>query len=85
MNCVILLMAYFQAYTNTYAEIDRLRRNVAPAADLVQPMPYCALQSLVDAGNPFGRRHYWRSDNLRALDDDTRTKLAQVPDRTSTG
>ena len=56
---------------------------IPPAADLVQPMPYCALQSLVDAGNPFGRRQYWRSDNLSALDDDTIDTLVACANRTT--
>lgn len=47
-----------------------LRAFGAPAADIVQPMPYCALQSLLDAGNPPGRRNYWRSENLGALTDE---------------
>ncbi len=34
-------------------------------------MPYVALQSMIDAGNPHGRRHYWRSENLAALGDET--------------
>jgi FAD/FMN-containing dehydrogenase len=66
-----VVVAWFGEQDRGQMWLDRLRGTVAPAADLVQPMPYCALQSLVDAGNPFGRRQYWRSDNLRALDDDT--------------
>lgn len=66
-----VVVAWFGEHARGQALLDSLRRVVTPAADLVQPMPYCALQSIVDAGNPFGRRQYWRSDNLRALDDDT--------------
>jgi FAD/FMN-containing dehydrogenase len=66
-----VVVAWFGDHARGQALLAPLRRSVAPAADLVQPMPYCALQSLVDAGNPPGRRQYWRSDNLRALDDDT--------------
>jgi FAD/FMN-containing dehydrogenase len=65
-----VIVAWFGEHARGQALLGDLRRAVAPAADLVQPMPYCALQSLVDAGNPPGRRNYWRSDNLRALDDD---------------
>lgn len=68
---VAVIVAWFGAHAHGLSLLDGLRRAAAPAADLVQPMPYCALQSLVDAGNPPGRRQYWRSDNLRALDDDT--------------
>lgn len=44
--------------------LEPLRRFAAPAIDTVQPMPYLALQSMLDEGMPHGRRHYWRSDNL---------------------
>jgi len=64
-----IIVAWFADHARGQALLGDLRRVVAPAADGVQPMPYCALQSLVDAGNPPGRRNYWRSDNLHALDD----------------
>ncbi len=76
-----VIVAWFGEPARGQAWLDRLRRVVAPAADLVQPMPYCALQSLVDTGNPFGRRQYWRSDNLRALDDDTIEALVACANR----
>ncbi len=65
-----VIVAWFAEHARGQALLDGLRRTVRPAADLVQPMPYCALQALVDAGNPPGRRNYWRSDNLHALDDE---------------
>lgn len=76
-----VIVAWFGEPARGQALLDDLRRAVAPVADLVQPMPYCALQSLVDAGNPFGRRQYWRSDNLRALDDDTIATLVACANR----
>lgn len=76
-----VIVAWFGEQARGQAWLDRLRRVVVPAADLVQPMPYCALQSLVDASNPFGRRQYWRSDNLRALDDDTIDTLVACANR----
>jgi FAD/FMN-containing dehydrogenase len=41
-----------------------------PAIDLVQPMPYTAVQQLIDAGNPKGLRNYWKADFLDALPDE---------------
>lgn len=32
-----------------------------PLADAVRPMPYLALQTMLDAGNPHGLHYYWRS------------------------
>ena len=41
----------------------------APLADLVSVMPYAQLQSMFDAGYPFGFRHYWKSGLMRELPD----------------
>jgi FAD/FMN-containing dehydrogenase len=40
-----------------------------PAADLVQPMPYVALQQLIDPGNPKGMQNYWTFEFLAELPD----------------
>jgi hypothetical protein len=40
-----------------------------PAADLVRPMAYQDIQSMFDAGFPFGRLNYWKSSFLRELSD----------------
>ena len=47
-----------------------LFRELGPALDLVGPMPYLALQTMLDAGVPHGRHHRGRSEFLRELDDD---------------
>jgi FAD/FMN-containing dehydrogenase len=44
-------------------------RALAPAADAVGPMPYVALQSMLDAGNPSGMRNYWKAAFLDDLPD----------------
>jgi FAD/FMN-containing dehydrogenase len=40
-----------------------------PALDLVGPMPYTIVQTLLDAGNPFGRHQYWKSDHIHDFSD----------------
>jgi FAD/FMN-containing dehydrogenase len=45
-------------------------RDLGPAVDLVGPMPYLAAQSLLEAGNPHGRRHYWKADLMDDLPGD---------------
>jgi FAD/FMN-containing dehydrogenase len=45
-------------------------RNLGPAVDLFQPMPYTAFQHLLDATAPRGYRSYWRGEYLKALSDD---------------
>lgn len=49
--------------------IAPLREVARPAVDMVQPMPYLALQSMLDAGAPQGTRAYMKAEFLDALDD----------------
>ena len=46
-------------------------RALGPIVDLWQPMPYTAIQGLIDGANPYGRQNYWRAHNLDGLDDAT--------------
>jgi FAD/FMN-containing dehydrogenase len=41
-----------------------------PAVDLVQPMPYVAVQQLLDPGNQPGMHNYWSGDFLAELPDE---------------
>jgi len=41
-----------------------------PVLDMIQPMPYVALQQMLDGGNPTGIREYFKIDYLNALPDD---------------
>ena len=41
-----------------------------PAVDLIGPMPYVAVQQLLEPGNPRGRRNYWTGDFLAELPDE---------------
>jgi FAD/FMN-containing dehydrogenase len=47
-----------------------LREFGPPAVDIVQPMPYLAIQQLIDPMNPKGRKNYWSADFLAELPDD---------------
>jgi FAD/FMN-containing dehydrogenase len=67
---VAVIAIYFGDIERGTRALAPLRAFGAPAADVVQPMPYCALQSLIDAANPPGRRNYWRSENLGELTDE---------------
>jgi FAD/FMN-containing dehydrogenase/pimeloyl-ACP methyl ester carboxylesterase len=46
-----------------------LREFGPPALDMVEPMPYVALQQLFDADFPTGMRNYWTGDFLAGLPD----------------
>ena len=41
-----------------------------PWVKMVQPMPYVAVQQMIDGGNPWGIREYFKVDYLRELSDD---------------
>lgn len=47
--------------------IRPLRTFGPPAVDLVGPMPYAELQTMLDTAYPSGQRYYWKSDYLRDL------------------
>ncbi|MFO1141108.1 MAG: FAD-binding oxidoreductase [Amaricoccus sp.] len=47
-----------------------LRAFGPPAADLIQPMPFPAMQSLIDGVFPDGAHCYWRASFVRGLTDD---------------
>jgi FAD/FMN-containing dehydrogenase len=48
-----------------------------PGAAMVQPMPYVAVQSLLEGGNPKGRRNYWSADFLAELPDEAVDTLVE--------
>ncbi|MFL5779838.1 MAG: FAD-binding oxidoreductase [Thermoleophilaceae bacterium] len=52
-----------------------LREVMQPAVDMVQPMPYAALQSMLDAGGPKGINAYMKAEFMTELDDDAIEKL----------
>ena len=67
---VAIIAAYFGPIERGTEVLAPLRSFGSPPVDIVQPMPYVALQSMLDGGNPAGRRNYWRSENLGTLPDE---------------
>jgi FAD/FMN-containing dehydrogenase len=61
-------------YTGPLADGERLLGSLRAAgpllADQAGPMPYTALQSIVENINPPGLRNYWKSDYLAQLSDE---------------
>ena len=49
--------------------VEPLRRFGPPALDLLNPMPYTAIQRLFNDGVPFGQQAYVKSDHLAGLSD----------------
>ncbi len=60
-------------YSGDLAEGERVVRPIKtfgpPAAELIRPMPYPALQAMFDASNPPGLRNYWKASYLDVLPD----------------
>ena len=52
-----------------------IREAVQPLMDIVQPMPYVALQSMLDAGGPPGTRAYMKAEFIEDLSDEAIEKL----------
>jgi hypothetical protein len=55
-----------------------IREVAQPAVDMVGPIPYTALQSMLDGGAPYGIRGYMKAEFLSDLDDDTIAELVKV-------
>ncbi len=54
-----------------------IREAAQPVMDMVQPIPYTALQTMLDGGGPPGVRAYMKAEFLRDMDEETITKLIQ--------
>jgi hypothetical protein len=54
-----------------------IREVAQPVMDMVQPMPYVALQSMLDGGAQHGTRAYFKAEFLPELNDDVIDKLVQ--------
>jgi FAD/FMN-containing dehydrogenase len=55
--------------------------DLQPAVAMVQPMPYVAVQQLIEPGNPKGRLNYWTGDFYDALPDDAVDSLVDLATR----
>lgn len=54
-----------------------------PEVDLVQPMPYTMVQTLIDLGNPPGRSNYWKAEHMAELSDEAIDTLVLHAARTT--
>lgn len=67
------VVAIALCYAGDAAEGERVVRPIKtfgpPAADLIGPMPYPVLQSMLDAGAPAGMQNYWKASFLPGLSD----------------
>jgi FAD/FMN-containing dehydrogenase len=81
------LAAVLVFYAGALDEGERMVRPLRdfgpPLADLVGPMPYVQVQTLLDASFPAGVRNYWKSNYLTGLTDKAidalAARFAEVP------
>ena len=67
---VTVLAAHWGTLDEGEAALAPLKGHGDPPVDLMGPMTYLDLQAITDAGNPPGRRNYWRSDLLPDIPDE---------------
>jgi FAD/FMN-containing dehydrogenase len=73
------LVAIVAVYAGATADGERvlqpLRTFGRPVADLIRPMSYVEVQSMLDAAVPVGHRYYWKSNFVPDLQPDLIAKL----------
>jgi FAD/FMN-containing dehydrogenase len=57
--------------------IAPIREAMQPVMDMVQPMPYTALQTMLDAGGPKGIRAYMKAEFIEELTDEAIAKIVE--------
>jgi FAD/FMN-containing dehydrogenase len=67
---VTVLAAHWGSLDEAAGALGPLKDFGNPPVDLMGPMTYLDLQAITDAGNPPGRRNYWRSDLLPDVPDE---------------
>jgi FAD/FMN-containing dehydrogenase len=73
----VLLLTGFGAPAEHASIADRVRRALPPLFDLVTPMPYLALQQLLDEANAWGMHAYEKGAYLDDLSDEVITLVTE--------
>src|SRR3954453_11841846 len=67
---IVVLVLYAGPAAEGEPAFRALREEVPPAIDLTGPMPYVAVQQLLDPPNPKGMHNYWTGDFLAEFPDE---------------
>ena len=67
---VLAVVAMYVGDPEKGATVIQPLKDLGPAVDLIQPMPYTAFQAIIDPMAPKGFRSYWRGEYLKGLDDE---------------
>jgi hypothetical protein len=69
-KAVVILLGYNGPVDQGEQVLRPLRTFGSPLGDQVGPLPYTAMQSIVENFNPPGLRNYWKTSYLKELSDD---------------
>jgi FAD/FMN-containing dehydrogenase len=75
---VVVVYCYVGPLDDGEEHARALRAFGSPAVDMIGPMPYTALQGMLDPGFPHGVREYFKIDSLRSLTDESIDTLVAV-------
>jgi hypothetical protein len=67
---VLLLLVWAGDPAEGRASIAPLLQLGKPIAEMIRPVPYVAIQSMLDGGAPHGMHYYWKSHRLSVLSDE---------------
>jgi len=74
---VAIIVCYSGSMEEGEALLRPLREFGSPIADLIGPMSYAQVQSLLDEGFPPGRRNYVKTNFMNVIDDDAASVLLE--------
>lgn len=72
---VAIVAVYAGAAADGERVLEPLRKFGKPMADLIRPMSYVEVQSMLDAAVPVGNRYYWKSNFVPEIHPGLVTKL----------
>ena len=70
MPMIGLILTYAGPVEEGERALAPMREYGPPAMDMVGPVPYTAVQQLIDPMNPPGHNHYWKAEFIDELTDD---------------
>ena len=78
---IAVIACYCGDVTEGEEVLKPLRAFNSPLADMIQPMPFPQMQTLLDGAFPDGIQNYWKSTFLRELSDDAIGVLVEHANR----
>jgi hypothetical protein len=80
---VAVVACYCGDLTEGEKVLKSLRSFSSPMVDMIQPMPFPQMQTLLDGAFPAGNHNYWKSTFLRELSDDAIVVLVEHANRST--